>query len=336
MKNQPLLEIFLNETRLTVTPYALCVAAALVLGVILLAWRCKKAGLRADTAGTAALLGIPLGLLGARLLYVICRLFYFLYMLEDEGGLMLGLHLWQGGYALWGAVAGAALAGTLTGVFTKQRISKVLDAMAAPAALIIALCRFAEYFVGLGLGLSVETEAFQRFPLAVEVYEGDWYWAVFMLEGAAALAILCVLLATKKEKGGQARLMLLLYSACQIVLESMRSKGEVLTLPNNDFVRASQVISLLVLIGLMTGGTIRWGTRHGRQRISLAALIGCWAALVILAGVVVAMEFSMDNKISFLRSLSKEGAHLIMAFCAAGMGIAAYWATFSTRTEGLE
>ena len=331
MKNEPLLELYLNETRLTVTPYALCVAAALGLGVILLAWRCKKEGLRADTAATAALLGVPLGLIGARLMYVVCSLYNFRYLWEDLGGLRLGLHLWEGGYALFGAVAGAALAGLFTGVITKQPVSRVLDAMAAPAALIIALCRFAEYFAGLGIGLQVENETFQRFPFAIEVYENDWYWAIFMLEGAAALAILCALLFTRKKHGNQARLLLILYSACQILLESMRSKGEVLIFINNDFVRASQVISLLVLVGLMTAGAVRWGLRPSQRRIPLPALIGCWIGLFLLAGVVVAMEFSMDNKISFLRSLSKEGAHLIMAFCAAGMGAAAYWAVFSVR-----
>ena len=330
MNAEPLYELTINETSLAVTPYALCVVAALALGLIMLAWRCGRAGLREDTAGAVGLLGIPLGLIGARVFYVACNFNFFHYLLEDEGGLLLGFRLWMGGFGLWGAVAGGVLAALLAAKITKQPVSSLLDALAAPAALIIALCRFAEYFCGQGYGLNVNIDFFQRFPFAVINKDGIWHWAVFVLEGLAALAMMAVLLRKERPAGNSARLFLILYSACQIVLESMRGDAY-LTLHNNNFVRISQVISLLVLIGLMIGGTLRWAWYPYERRVRIWVLILCWTGLIILAGAVVALEFSMDNKISWLRFLSKEGAHLVMAVCAAGMGTAAYWTVFSTE-----
>ena len=323
----------IHDTELHVTLYAVCVAAALALGLALLWHRCRRQRLREDTAGLIGLLGIPLGLILARLFYVACEFYTFRDKFEGEGGLLLALHLWQGGYALWGAVIGAALATLLAARITRQPAAKLLDALAAPAALMIAGWRFAEYFgfssyVQEGLGQQVFIPFFQRFPFAVFSKYG-WYWAVFMLEGLAAAAICAVLLARRRPVGRSARLFLLLYSACQIVLESL--KKQPLTWPKNNFVYVSQVAALLALIGLMTAGTVRWARNPGSRKRSRRGLILCWAALAALTGAVVILEFSRDNKISWLRSLSREGAHLIMAFCAVGMGAAAHGAAFSVK-----
>lgn len=332
MNTEPLLQFTVNETSLAVTPYALCVVAALALGLILLAWRCRRANLREDTAGAIGLMALPLGLIGARVFYVASKFNFFSYILEDVGGLKLSLNLWLGGFGLWGAVAGVALAALLTAKITKQPVSSLMDAIAPSAALVIALCRFAEYFCGQGYGAPVEIDFFQRIPFAVVNRYEEWHWAIFVLEGVAALVILAVLLRKDRPAGNTARLFLILYSACQIVLESLRH-DDVLTWPTNAFVRISQVVSLLVLIGLMIAGTLRWAWYPYERRIPVWALMLCWAGLLGLAGGVVALEFSMDNKISWLRFLSQEGAHLAMAVCAAGMGTAAYWAVFSTEQE---
>ena len=88
-----------------VTYYALFVVLALALGLLFLLAEQKRAGLRGDTTEIFALLALPLGLIGARLFYCLCRLNLYL-----EMGLINILRLWDGGYALWGAVGGAVAA----------------------------------------------------------------------------------------------------------------------------------------------------------------------------------------------------------------------------------
>ena len=145
-----------------VTAYALCVVAALALGLFLLFTEQKKRGLKAETVEIFALLALPLGVIGARAFYCLARINFYL-----EIGMVNMLRFWDGGYALWGAAGGVVIAALLTAKMTKQKISAILDAVAAPAALAIALGRFAEFFSGEGIGMYVENEAFWRFPFAV-------------------------------------------------------------------------------------------------------------------------------------------------------------------------
>ena len=229
---------------LPVTLYAALLVCAFAAGLFLLHMNQRKAGLAADTAEIFALLARPLGLVGARVFYVLARL--PLYM---EIGLGNVLRLWDGGFALWGAVGGAVVAAILTAKITKQSAVKLLDALAAPAALTIAIARFAEFASGEGIGLEVESELMQFFPLAVFDAEWEvWFYAIFMAEGIAAL-IICALLQWKAFPctGDKAKLFFVLYCSVQILLESLRRDQFLRWL----FVRVSQLTAVLVLGGLM-------------------------------------------------------------------------------------
>ena len=295
-----------------VTVYALCLGAALTLGLILFFRQCKKTKVNLDAAWRAALLALPLALIGARIFYCAARL-----RLYAEIGFLNVLTMWNGGYALWGAVGGAALAAVLSARGGKAKASALLDAMAPAGALIIAVMRFAEYSIGEGIGPLVEDERFWRFPFAVMDEWEDWYWAVFVLEGVAALVILAVLLRRRRPAGDTARLFLVLYSACQILLESLRRDSVLRWL----FVRVSQLTAALVLAGLMIFAVIRWKRAGHNPWMTTRYVILSFAAVVLAVGVIVAMEFAVDGKI--LVGLSHWGAYGIEGLCAAVMGLIA-------------
>ena len=273
---------------LPVTLYALCVVIALALGLLMLALGQRKHRLRADTAEIFALLALPLGLIGARLFYCLSRL--TLYM---EMGLGSILRLWDGGYALWGAVGGAVIAAILTAKFTKQSAVQLLDALSAPAALVIALCRFAELANGEGIGIEVYNPVFQRFPFAV--FNADWEvwcWAICMLEGVVALGIAAILLARKPSKSGDhARLFCILYCSSQILLESLRRDQFLRWL----FVRVSQLTAVLVLGGLMFWALYKWVKAPADQRMPKKQLILNWVLFLLCVGIAIAMEFAVDK-----------------------------------------
>lgn len=292
-----------------VTAYALCLVISLGIGLLCFFLDGRKKGISMDALWRTALLSLPLGLIGARLFHFMGNYFYY-----EEMGFDALLRLWDGGFALWGAVGGAALAALISGKWGRVSVSSLLDTLAAPAALTIGLSRFAEYFSGEGIGPYVEAEAFMRFPFAV--YRADyevWNWAIFILEGIVALAIFLVLRSKKRPAGDTARLFLLLYSACQITLESLRRDHCLRWL----FVRVSQLTALIVILGLMVAAILRF---RGNS-LKSGQVILSWLLVALFAGIVVAIEFSFDGKI--LRDLPVWAGYLIMAGCSCGIGWAA-------------
>ena len=302
--------IIISVFGLPVTAYALCLVISLGIGLWCFFQDGRKKGVDSDALWRTALLSLPLGLIGARLFHFIGNYFYY-----EEMGFAALLRLWDGGFALWGAVGGVALAALIAGKWSHVSVSLLLDTLAAPAALTIGLSRFAEYFSGEGLGPYVEAEAFMRFPFAV--YRADyevWNWAVFILEGIVALVIFLVLRSKKRPAGDTARLFLLLYSACQITLESLRRDHCLRWL----FVRVSQLTALIVILGLMTAAILRF-RKHGTLKPGQVVL--SWLLVALFSGIIIAIEFSFDGKI--LRDLPVWAGYLIMAGCSCGIGWAA-------------
>ena len=296
-----------------VTLYALCVTIALALGLLMLAWQQKKFCLRADTAEIFALLALPLGLVGARLFYCLSRLAIY-----TDMGLGNILRLWDGGYALWGAVGGAVLAAILTAKMTRQSAVRLLDALAAPAAMVIALCRAAELTNGEGIGMEVYTTFFQRLPFAVFNEDWEvWFWAICMLEAAVALVILAVLLAKKSSRAGDhAKLFVILYCASQILLESLRRDQFLRWL----FVRVSQLTAVLVLGGLMFWALYKWVKAPADKRMPKKLLITNWVVFLVCVGICIAMEFAVD-KAAFMPVWL---CYTIMGVCCVVFGYTSY------------
>lgn len=296
-----------------VTLYAVLLVCAFAAGLLLLCLTQRRAGLRADTAEIFALLALPLGLCGARLFYCLARL--TLYM---EIGLGSIFRLWDGGFALWGAVGGAVVAALLTAKITRQSAVKLLDALAAPAALVIAIARFAEFASGEGIGLEVEAEFFQRFPFAVFDPEWEvWFWAIFIAEGVAALAIFVILQVKKFNRAGdKAKLFLVLYCSAQILLESLRRDEFLRWL----FVRVSQLTAVLVLGGLMFWSLYQWAKADKAKRMPVKPLIINWVIFLVGVGLCIAMEFAVDKSADMPVWL----CYCIMAVCCCAFGATSY------------
>lgn len=296
-----------------VTLYAVLLVCAFAAGLGMLCCTQRKAGLRADTMEIFALLALPLGLVGARLFYCLARL--TLYM---EIGLHNILRVWDGGFALWGAVGGAVVAALVTAKITRQSAVKLLDALAAPAALVIAIARFAEFASGEGIGLEVESEFFQRFPFAVFDPEWEvWFFAIFIAEGLAALAIFAVLMVKKFNRAGdKAKLFLVLYCSAQILLESLRRDEFLRWL----FVRVSQLTAVLVLGGLMFFALYRWVRAEKSARMPVKALVINWVIFLVGVGLCIAMEFAVDKSAEMPVWL----CYCIMAVCCVAFGATSY------------
>ena len=136
---------------LTAHAYGLCAAiaaAVLILGVKL--WGRK---LPEGTVGVFGVLGIVLGVIGARALYCVCNISSFTETFENP---WLMLRFFDGGFSLPGLMGGLIAAVAITAKIMRVRFSDVLDAACMPAGLSLAALRFGEKFTDLGVGKVVE------------------------------------------------------------------------------------------------------------------------------------------------------------------------------------
>lgn len=109
--------------------YGLIVLLAIVSGVWLGTREAARKGISSDDASGLAAWAVLGGLVGARLFHVVDRLDYYLV------NPMAALAVWQGGLAIWGAIAGGAGAAALYALRHRLPLASLADA-AAPALLL--------------------------------------------------------------------------------------------------------------------------------------------------------------------------------------------------------
>ena len=298
--------------------YAVWVAAAVAIGLTAFWMDAKRRGI--PKAGWVILPAVVLGLIGARLLYVGVRIRWFTEIgFENLIWPVNEYHNYWGdaqGFGLWGAVGGVILAVWLVCRWQKVSAAAMLDTMAPWAALTIALCRFGEFWIGEGMGPFVEDEALCFFPLAIADEWGGGRYAVFLLEGVLGLILFAVLMTRgqKYDGGNRARLFLILYSAMQIVPESLRQDNCLMW----QFMKVSQLIGVLVMAGLMIAALIRW-KRSGREPERKTEMILCCVIFLLCVGGCVALEFAMDKS----PTIPLWACYVMEAVCSVIMGITA-------------
>ena len=157
-----------------------------------------------------------------------------------------------------------------------------------------------------------DPEPICRFPFAVQNYYGSWRFSINLWEGLAAVVFLIVLLTMKKRRtGGAATLLMLMYASCQILFESMRKDDVIIW----GFVKANQLISALIVLGILI---FCWLKQPEGQRTRKELLIRI-ALLLLCAGIVMLMEFALDQKIEFLMWMRADLSYIVMAVCCVGM-----------------
>lgn len=275
------------------TLYAFGLALALGgMAAFLLLWaEGRRRGLKKGSATGLMALSLALGLAFARLGYALMQpQQVFLDPMEGNYmGLVPLFHLWQGGFSIFGMLLGLAAAGALHARMTGAKTADTLDMMAEPLALFLCVLRFSELLGGAGYGGEVQEPLFQRFPFAVQNSYGEWYLAVFMLEGLLAALILLHLGRTRARPsapGGRVLRLLALFSASVIFTESLRLDS-IPRLESNSFIRLNQLLGLLGLIIAVIVLTRRLLKR--RRGATAAAL---WAMLLLATGAAMAAEFN--------------------------------------------
>ena len=324
---------------LKIYPFGLFFAVLLALFLAGAAVRMRKDGLGRDTAGWFALLCVPSG-------FLLSRLGFCLFAMDQIVGANdygMFFRFTEGGYLLWGGIAGVMLAAKLTGIVTKQSGAAVSDSVIVPACLLILAVRLlcGLLFKGFGLGLPLdywfdpeETDFafrysvwaledysfFERFPFAGLSYYDSWCWAVFVLQALWAGFAGFLVSRTKSVPGGKTARFVVVYSCGTIVTESMLYGGEIVRLPWLGFVKANQILSAVALLTVAVV-SLRKLKKGSRLRPALLFFPQFLAAV----GVIIAMEFAaFEKKLAVVEWLPADACHLVM-------GLACLWIALAFR-----
>lgn len=224
-----------------------------------------------------------------------------------------------------GVCLGVLLAGRLA---AKGTAFIRMDAFAPFGALLVALFRLGELFFEIyGLGRTLPKDSpLSFFPFAVKITDAggyeSWRWAICVLSALFALvwaAVAFFRLRSRGRAGFGFTLTVFFLSLTQILCESLRTTG-IMWL----FVHAEQLLCAVVLLIVM----LVWILKSGKDM----PLLRRWAplaALILCAGLLVALEFAIDGK---LFNIPLPVSYLVMcavlvAISFAGAAAARRWNT---------
>lgn len=237
---------------LSIPWYSLLMMTAVALGLLLATREEKRLRLPKDTVLDFALLAVPLGIVCARLYYVV---FSWGSFKEDPVEI---LRVWHGGLAIYGAVIGGLIAAAIATRGNRTRFLTLADVCTPSLALGQAIGRWGNYANMEAYGARISESWAQFFPLAVEIPtvmpDGSvfWYWhmATFFYESlwcALLFVFLCRFRKSARRCGDVFFAYLALYCAERTIVEGLRDDSLMLTISGGQ-VRFSQVLSTVVLL----------------------------------------------------------------------------------------
>jgi len=191
--------------------YGVFLAVGILSAIVLAHAEVRRLRLDKDTAVDICLLGIPLGIIGARLGYVFSYFSYF------KGDPLSILYVWDGGLSAYGAAAGVLLGLLIYSLVKRVPILRLTDVIAPGLVLAQGVARWGDFFNQQGYGPEVTNDALQWFPFAVLIEKSDTiHYAVFFYEFlwcAFVFAVLWFVVRKRDARVGTVTLWyLLLYS----------------------------------------------------------------------------------------------------------------------------
>ena len=259
--------------------YSVLVTSGIVVAILCCVLQEKELSLPKDTTIDLALYVIPLGVIGARLYYVVVSWDTF------SGDLLSILKVWNGGLAIYGGVIGGALACVLFSKRRKVPLLTLCDLIVPGLALAQAIGRWGNFFNMEAYGLPIAEPALQFFPLAVQIPVSggtEWHMATFFYESVWDLGTFLAIWTHRKRRdrvGDGLLLYMLLYGAGRFVIEGLRMDS----LTGTGSLRVSQLLSaVLVFVAFLC--FCRRDPRRRTAAIIVSAILCALAIAVFLTG----------------------------------------------------
>ena len=229
--------------------YGLIIMTGILVGIVISTKLSKKRGYSNEMILDFILLAVPLGVVGARLYYVVFS------WSEFAGHPERIFTLQMQGLAIYGAVIGGLVAAWIMAKWRKMSFWDLLDCAAPSLILAQAMGRWGNFFNQELYGGVISSVSGQigsqlaLFPPAVNIH-GEWHLALFLIESVWNLVVFGILLAywhkKPNERGSVFWLYCGLYASVRAVLEGMRISE--FSLMIFGVIRVSQVASVIIAI----------------------------------------------------------------------------------------
>ncbi len=238
--------------------YGFLIFVGIVLAVLLASHEAKRRGMHKDTVIDLCLLVLPLGVIGARLYYVVFEPLRFWHEGISVWEFIKNvLNLRSGGLAIYGAIIGGVLGILIYARHKKIYFLSLTDIVAPGLVLAQAIGRWGNYFNQEAFG-GVVAEGFPHtFPLAVYITElQEWHYATFFYESVWCFIIFLVLwLVVRKRarhRGDLLMVYLMMYGFERMLVEGLRTDSLML-----GSIRVSQLLSGLLFVASLAFIVVR-------------------------------------------------------------------------------
>ena len=295
---------------MSVFPYGLFAAAGVGCMLIAMLLTAPKRSFSKGTVTVFGLLAIPLSLVFSRLLYCVFQLNLFYDTYENP---WLMLCIWDGGYSIWGVIPALLLAAWLTA--KKQRCSfrSLWDCVSLSSALLFSMLYAGEGRTELGIGKVIDAGFLTSvFPfLVLEQKLGvnvEYRLIVYRLQCLACVVLFLVMLLSRRKSKAEGILALRFWSifaSMQIFWESLRDDGHMLFI----FLRIGQVAAGIVLLWVL----IDLSRCYRQAGLHMPWFV--WPVFVLCLGLIAALEFSLDGRLTIGTPSMARDYGLMAAVC---------------------
>lgn len=269
----------------------LCAAAMLATLLAAGLWH-RKQGVGYGVWVRLCALGIPLTWLGARLVYCLVNIPYYFDTVENPA---LMLRFWEGGFSLYGAMGGMALAALLTAKWQRVSPAVLLDGLALGAPVGVIIERLAQTGTSIGWGRYIQSEWLQ--PIGVT--ENLWH-PVYLYQAAVTAILLLALLAWLGARRGAlvsgdlTLVFMTFYGCAEVVLESLCKDGHLTV--RDGLVHMNQIIAIVLPVIALTVWSVRLAKKGDKksQRATLWLVIA-WVITLACIGIGIKQEFAVDR-----------------------------------------
>ena len=235
----------------TIHFYSLCILVGAVLAYIIITKEAKKIKIDSDFISNTVIYGLLIGIIGARIYYVIFNLNYYINYPEEI------LQIWHGGLAIHGGIIAAAIFVYLYSKKYKENYIRLLDVILPGVILAQAIGRWGNFFNQEAYGIKVSKELLQKmlipkFVIKGMFINGQYYLPMFYIESIVCiLGFIIILIIRKKSNkiGLISGFYFIWYGLFRFIIEYFRTDS--LMLGNIKIAMLVSVLSIIIGIILI-------------------------------------------------------------------------------------
>lgn len=223
--------------------YGILIATGILLGLLVAKYNCKWRVIDYDTLLNVVLISLPIGVIGARLYYVVFEFDNY------KGNIVEMLNIRQGGLAIHGGIIFAVISALIYTNYKKISFLKLADAAAPSIILAQALGRWGNFFNQEAHGGPVSYEFIKHFPRFIQNgmnIGGTYYHPTFLYESTWNIIVFLILLylLRRTEKTGIVFFTYIgLYSIGRFFIEGLRTDSLMF-----GSIRVAQLVSLTGIV----------------------------------------------------------------------------------------